>query len=151
MDVSVEAITNVSYRTFDRSEFRAALTRSPHLFELILKIWNQQSLHVVQLAASLGQCTAEQRVAGLLMKLLERLTILRMVTDNTFHFPLRQLQIAEFTGLTPVHVSRVIKLLRQEGLIDLSNRTVTVRDLAALRRVCNRKSGSLGTRAPQPA
>jgi CRP-like cAMP-binding protein len=151
LDVSVEAITNVTYRCFDRSEFRTALFKDPRLFELILKIWSEQSHHVVQLAASLGQCTAEERVAGLLMKLMERLTPLGMVTDHSFHFPLRQSQIADITGLTPVHVSRVINLLRRDGLIELSNRTLTVQDPAALERVCNRKIASVPTRAQQSA
>jgi CRP-like cAMP-binding protein len=151
LDVSVEAITNVTYRSYDRSEFRTALFQNQQLFEAILKIWNEQSLHVIRLAASLGQCSAEERVAGLLMKLLERLTPLGMVTDHAFHFPLRQLHIAEITGLTPVHVSRVINLLRREGLIDLSNRSLTVRDPERLRRVCNRKSASITMRAQQSA
>jgi CRP-like cAMP-binding protein len=85
------------------------------------------------------------------MKLMERLTTLGMVADNSFHFPLRQSHIAEITGLTPVHVSRVINLLRREGLIDLRNRTIIVRDPAALQRVCNRKGANIATRAQQSA
>ncbi len=134
LEVSVEAITNVTYRSFDRAEIRTALFSNSYLLESILKIWSEQNLRVVQLAASLGQCTAEERVAGLLMKLLKRLTALGMVTDHAFHFPLRQSHIAEITGLTPVHVGRVINMLRREGLIELSNRTLTVRDPVALAR-----------------
>jgi CRP-like cAMP-binding protein len=151
LDVSVEAITNVTYRSFDRAEFRAALFKNPCLLESTLKVWNEQSLHIVQLATSLGQCTAEERVAGLLMKLMDRLTPLGMVTDHSFHFPLRQSHIAEITGLTPVHVSRVINLLRREGLIELSNRTLTVQDPAALERACNRKIANIVTRTQQSA
>jgi CRP-like cAMP-binding protein len=151
LDVSVEAITNVIYRTFNRSEFRTALSKYPFLLESFMKILSEQCLQIVQLAVSLGQCTAEERVAGLLMKLMQRLTSLGMVTDNAFHFPLRQSHIAEITGLTPVHVSRVINLLRREGLIDLRNRTLTVRDPAALQRVCNCKGTSIATRAQQSA
>jgi CRP-like cAMP-binding protein len=139
LDVSVEAITDVTYRSIDRSEFRAAIFRNPSLLESILKIWNEQTLQIVQLATSLGQCTAEERLASLLMNLLKRLTALGLVTDNSFHFPLRQSHIAEITGLTPVHVSRVINVLRRDGLIDLSGRTLKVRDPAALAAVCTRK------------
>ena len=151
LDVSVEAITDVTYRSFNRSEFRAEIFKNPGLLESTLKVWNEQSLQIVQLAASLGQCTAEERVAGLLMKLMERLTPLGMVTDHSFHFPLRQSHIAEITGLTPVHVSRVINLLRREGLIELSNRTLTVQDPAALERACNRKGAGVPTLAQQSA
>jgi CRP/FNR family transcriptional regulator len=137
LGLSVEAITNVTYRTFDRATFRTELLSNSRLLESILKIWNEQSMRFVQLAASLGQCTAEERVAGLLVNLMERITTLGMVKDDAFHFPLRQSHIAEITGLTSVHVSRVMNLLRQKGLIDLNDRTLTVRDPAALKRISN--------------
>jgi CRP/FNR family transcriptional regulator, anaerobic regulatory protein len=139
LDVSVEAITDVTYRGISRSEFQAAIFKSPSLLESVLKIWNEQSLQIVRLATSLGQCTAEERVAGLMMNLFQRLTTLGLVTVNAFHFPLRQSHIAEITGLTPVHVSRVINVLRRDGLIGLSSRMLTVRDPVALAAVCNRK------------
>ena len=149
LDVSVEAITNVTYRSFDRAEFRTALSNNSCFLESILKIWNEQSSQFKQLIASLGQSTAEQRVAALLVKLLERLTSLGLVTNHSFNFPLRQSHIAEITGLTPVHINRVINSLRRDGLIDLSNRTLTVLDPERLRLICNRKSANVGTRAQQ--
>ena len=137
LDVSVEAITDVTYHIFDRSEFRTALFKNPGLFESILKIWTEQSLQIVDLAVSLGQCSAEERIARLVLNLMERLALRHMVENHTFHFPLRQWHIAEITGLTPVHVNRVINQLRRDGLIDMRNRSLTIRDPVALQRICN--------------
>jgi DNA-binding transcriptional regulator LsrR (DeoR family) len=39
-----------------------------------------------------------------------------------------QTQIADATGLTSVHVNRVLKVLRAEGLVDVKRREVVVQD-----------------------
>jgi len=137
LNCSVEAITDVTYHSYDRAEFRAAMSANPKLFETILKAWTEENVQVVQLAVGLGQCTAEERIGRLMLKLMERLAFRSMVKDHTFHFPLRQRHIAEIPGLTPVHVNRVIGDLRQQGLIDTRNRALTIQDSAALRRICN--------------
>jgi CRP-like cAMP-binding protein len=137
LNFSVEAITDVTYHSYDRAEFRAAMSANPNLFETILKAWAEENIQVVQLAVGLGQCTAEERIARLVLKLMERLALRGLVKDRTFHFPLRQRHIAEITGLTPVHVNRVVGELRQQGLMDIRNRALTIQNTAALRRICN--------------
>jgi CRP/FNR family transcriptional regulator len=57
------------------------------------------------------------------------------VQNHTMEFPLRQHHIADATGLTPVHVSKVLSELRRRGLVEISDRTLTVHDLAGLRSV----------------
>jgi hypothetical protein len=58
-----------------------------------------------ELATALGQFSAEERIAYLLLHLMERLR--RSVIREQRRFPLRQQHIADAVGLTPVHVSRV--------------------------------------------
>lgn len=66
---------------------------------------------------------------------------MRKVSDRTvirerrFSFPLRHQHIAEFAGLTPVHVSRVIKTFRDRGLIELSGGVLAILDLPELERI----------------
>jgi CRP-like cAMP-binding protein len=50
-------------------------------------------------------------------------------------FPLRQHHIADATGLTPVHVSKVLGEFQRAGLIEINNRSLTINDIAALRRM----------------
>ena len=52
-------------------------------------------------------------------------------------FPLRQRHIADATGLTPVHVSKVLSEFRRSGLIRLSERSLTILDLTGFRRIAN--------------
>jgi len=136
LEFAVEAVTEVIYHSYDRAEFRQALMANAELLEMILRAWAQENLQIVQLAVSLGKCTAEERVTRLLLNLTARLAQRHMRENGTFPFPLRQWHIAEITGLTPVHVNRVINKLRREGLIEIRNRALTIRDRAALERVC---------------
>lgn len=56
------------------------------------------------------------------------------LTDgNQCMLPFTQTDIADATGLTPVHVNRTIQKLRREGLIKFHDRRLTIPDLARLR------------------
>jgi hypothetical protein len=55
-----------------------------------------------------------------------------MTSGESFDCPLTQTDIAEATGLTPVHVNRTIKVLRSDGLLQLQGRRATIPDLQRL-------------------
>ena len=46
-----------------------------------------------------------------------------------------QTDLAECLGLTPVHVNRTLRELRERGLVEFRSRRVTILDLAGLKRV----------------
>jgi CRP-like cAMP-binding protein len=50
-------------------------------------------------------------------------------------FPLRQHHVADATGLTPVHVSKLLTDLRRRGLIRINDRSLEILDDGALRRI----------------
>ena len=52
---------------------------------------------------------------------------------TVYELPMTQEQLADATGLTPVHVNRVLKGLEREGLIRRDRRFVTIPDWEALR------------------
>ena len=53
--------------------------------------------------------------------------------SGSFDFPLTQEQLADATGLTPVHTNRTLQSLRKDGLIQLSSRSLKVLDWQGLR------------------
>ena len=56
---------------------------------------------------------------------------------QTFDFPLRQRHIADATGLTPVHVSKVLGELQRAGLIEINGRSLTILNGPELQRVAD--------------
>jgi len=135
----VEAITEVSYRAFDRAELKSMLYREPELLDKFSKAWVDEKARADQLIVDLGRRTADERIARLILNLIDRLEKRRMVQDDPieFDFPLRQHHIADATGLTPVHVSKVLTEFRRNGLINISERSLTILDLPGFRRVAH--------------
>jgi CRP-like cAMP-binding protein len=79
---------------------------------------------------NVGQRPAPARLAHVMTELRERLKVIGRADGNSFEMPLTQEQIGEALGITAVHANRVIKQLRQEGVVDFHRGRVTVRDEA---------------------
>jgi len=133
----IEAITETHCRTFDRAELRALLYKEPDLLEKFSKTWIGEKRRAEELIVDLGRRTAEERIARLIFNLMDRLTKRGMVRGEPVEidFPLRQHHIADATGLTPVHVSKVLTEFRRDGLINISNRSLTLLNPAGLKRI----------------
>ncbi|MCF3974685.1 Crp/Fnr family transcriptional regulator [Paracoccus sp. EGI L200073] len=66
----------------------------------------------------LGKSSAESRVAYALIEFCMRMTAIGETDrDCVFHVPLGQQQLAEYTGLSSVHVCRTLRRLGRNGLI----------------------------------
>jgi CRP-like cAMP-binding protein len=82
---------------------------------------------------NVGQRTAYERLSHLLCEMFLRLEIVGLTDGTSCEFPLTQLDLADATGLTAVHVNRTLQELRKDGLIELHSRTLTIPDFSALR------------------
>ena len=136
-DRSVEAVTEVTYRKFKRSDFKALLVEFPDLTERLSTIWLDERAQADQLALDLGRRTADERIARLILNLMERLAMRGMVNVQTMEFPLRQRHIADATGLTPVHVSKVLGEFQRADLIEINNRSLIIKNEKELRRTAD--------------
>jgi CRP-like cAMP-binding protein len=71
---------------------------------------------------------AQQRIAHLLCELGLRLEALGLGDRGSFELPMTQEQLADSTGMTPVHVNRSLMELEARGLITRTVRYVAVAD-----------------------
>ena len=76
---------------------------------------------------------ADKRTAHLLCELLVRLQAVGLATDNSFVLPLTQRQIADTLAMTGVHLNRIVRHLRLEGLITLKGHTITIPNVERLK------------------
>jgi CRP/FNR family transcriptional regulator len=134
---SIEAITEVRYRAFNRSELRDLLFKRPDLLNAISKAWIEEKTRSDQLIVDLGRRAADERIARLILNLVERLTKRGMAEGESaeLDFPLRQHHIADATGLTPVHVGKVLSEFRRRGLLKINARSLIILDPAGFQRV----------------
>lgn len=80
--------------------------------------------------------SALQRMASLLIELHDRLEQVALVQGDRFALPLRHEDLADALGLSPAHVTRSLRVLREKNLLTLQFRRVTRFDREGLEAVC---------------
>ena len=85
---------------------------------------------------SLGQRSAEQRLAHLICEMHVRLGTVGLVDDDGFEFPLTQADLGRTLGLSTVHVNRCLQNLRAQELITLRRGRLSLLDVAQLQAMC---------------
>lgn len=88
--------------------------------------------------ANLGRRGVRERIAHLLSDLVRRAQPRREALKTPVHLPISQNHVAEALGVTNVHLSRVLKDLRDDGVLLWGRRGVDVLDAAALARLAQR-------------
>lgn len=107
----------------------------PHLARMLWFSTNLDAAIHRSWAVSLGRRDAIARLAHLLCELLLRLQIVHAADSASYALPLTQADLAECLGLTPVHVNRVLKELRERDLLTFRNGRVDIFDFEKLARL----------------
>jgi CRP-like cAMP-binding protein len=84
---------------------------------------------------NIGRRDARSRIAHLLCEFSYRLALQDLDTSGVYELPMTQEQLADATGLTAVHVNRVLKALEAEGLIQRTRRIISFPNWQQLRDV----------------
>ena len=71
-----------------------------------------------------------------------------LTSGESYMLPLTQADLAAATGLSPVHVNRMLQELRGRGLVVLRSRQVTIPDLDALSEIAIFNPAYLHLQAP---
>jgi CRP-like cAMP-binding protein len=128
----IEAVSQVSCRKFRRNDLRDAVLQNPSLVSSLGRAFAEERERGDQLSLDLSRRSAEARIARLIWSLFERLRRKEQVQDNTIDFPVRQQQLADATGLTAVHVCKVLSRFRSNKLLRLDGRKLTLLDQRGL-------------------
>jgi CRP-like cAMP-binding protein len=101
---------------------------------------------------NIGRRDARTRIAHLLCEFSLRLKVAGMGHQSDYEMPMTQDQLADATGLTPVHVNRTLKSLEADGLIErASPRAITIGDWRKLAEAGDFNSGYLHLNEGEPA
>ncbi|MGZ8997512.1 MAG: Crp/Fnr family transcriptional regulator [Allosphingosinicella sp.] len=84
---------------------------------------------------SVGRRAAVARIAHLMCELFLRLGVVGLAGPDRFKLALTQAELADATGLTSIHVNRMLKQLRDEGLMTFRGGEVVIHDWEGLRRI----------------
>ncbi|AMA58676.1 Crp/Fnr family transcriptional regulator [Bradyrhizobium sp. CCGE-LA001] len=133
MDHSIATLTPVTYAEVKRARFESLVASDRTLAEAF---WCETLVNNAiqrEWAINLGRRVALERVAHLFCEIFERLRPVGMVDGNSCIMPITQMDLADATGLSVVHLNRTVQELRGTGLIVLRERTLTIPDLDALK------------------
>lgn len=92
---------------------------------------------------NVGQRTALERVAHLICELSLRQEVAGTCKGPVYEWPMTQEQFGDATGLTAVHINRMLKTLRDDGIISTAKRSITIRDWPRLKQVADFSQGYL--------
>lgn len=150
MDHSVIAIGTCDVAYVAHGELIPAMARSSRLTWLLWQLTVLDGAVARTWMSCLGRRRAEAALAHLVCELNTRLGRARATTDNGFHFPATQADLADMLGLSTVHINRTIADLRSRRLIAWSRHQVKVLDFEKLAEVADFSDGYLapGRHAP---
>ncbi|MET0238713.1 MAG: Crp/Fnr family transcriptional regulator [Sphingobium sp.] len=91
----------------------------------------------------LGRLDALSRLGHFLCETERRLRAIGLSDGRSFPLPMTQSDLAEACGLTPVHINRMLRELRERGLATVQGGVVTMPDRAELARLSQFDPGYL--------
>ncbi len=133
--VDVEAVSDVVVSPFRRSDFARLFEQFPRLAALMFMFAQAERITSGDRLCCLSRLPAKARMAFLLVDILQRLRAADAVTGSSFRMHLTREQMADVTGMTAVHASRMWSALLTEGSIRCDGSIVTVVEEERLRRL----------------
>lgn len=143
MDHDIVAISETTCALIPAQTMEAWLTEGSGLTRALWWSTMLDSAILREWIVDHGSRDAREQIAHLCYELLVRYRVIGEGADNMFPFPLTQRQIAEATGMTSVHVNRVLKELRERGVVEIRGKTMTVVDPKRLRQMADYEPGYL--------
>ncbi len=131
-DHNIEPITDVEASEVMPSDLLDAFAMTPRLATAVLWAASRDEAMVVEHLVGLGRRNALERTAHFLLEMGARLKLVGLATRTKYACPLSQTLLADALGLTAVHVNRVLRQLREDGLLTFRNGEVTFDDFEGL-------------------
>ncbi len=131
-DHNVEPITQIEASEVSKTDLFQTFSKTPRLATAVLWAASRDEAMVVEHLVGVGQRPAPERTAHLILELSTRLKLVGLGDKTGFTCPLTQYHLADAMGLTPVHVNRVLREIREAGMTTFQNGRVTFDDYESL-------------------
>lgn len=135
MDHSIQTITSATVCTIERDLMDSLMDRHRGI---------AKAMYIAQLVdegtmrawiTSMGRRSSLERVAHLMCELYLRARNIGLISGSQLALPLSQLLLADSLGMTPVHLNRVLKVLRESGAMTISRGLLNIEDPIKLTRI----------------
>ena len=124
-DHNVQTLTRADVAEIPRHALEELALGQPNVAKAILITTLVEASVFREWVLNIGRRDARSRIAHLLCEFAYRLTAQGLKPEGNIELPMTQEQLADATGLTAVHVNRVLKSLQGEGLLHLERRSMS--------------------------
>jgi CRP-like cAMP-binding protein len=125
---ALEALTNAAVVLLSGKELKAIALASPAITRAFWSYFAIDAAVLSRWAVNLGRREAKVRMAHLLCELGLRMEASGQGLRTDFLLELTQGQIGDALGLTPVHVNRTLKALKESGAVEIEGRIFRIPD-----------------------
>jgi CRP-like cAMP-binding protein len=115
---SAIAAKNTVVYHFSCEQFHDMLKVQPELLSLFTQTVNQK-MRILLFAINMKALTSEEQIAALLLNICDEF--------KNYEVPLTQQDLADCAGLTRITVYKILKQWKENGIIEIRNRTFVIR------------------------
>ncbi len=132
MQHTVTALTRIRLCVFQRDDIWKMFRDHPELAFSITWMASREEQLLDGLLLSVGQRTAPERTAHLVLHLYDRAEAVGYAGDDAMQAPFSRTHFADALGITPEHLSRTLRKLRQNDLLRWSDDRIEIVNRAAV-------------------
>ena len=132
LDHSVQSLTALHVSMLDARIVGEAFRSEPNLAMRLSRHAAAEACRVDELLTAIGCCDAVGRVAFLMLSLYDRQAARAEIDPLACPFPLRRQHLADALGLTGAHINRTLNRLREDGVAQIDNQLLSIRNLPRL-------------------
>ena len=118
---------------FPQEPFLDTMSLEPKLQNYVLSVMASWMRQLIEKIDQLTLCDGAQRVAGYLIGLLDKSPYSDFVTAVQVELPTRKKDLATMLNMNQPSLSRILRQLQDQDLIDVKGRRVVLRDIDTLR------------------
>ena len=135
LEQEVVALGPCEVAAIPHAKVRELVGRSAALLNIF---WLQAAIEYASQAAwiqALGSKRGPAKLAHIFCEMQLRLAVVGLATRMGFPFPLSQQELADYGGMTHVHLNRCLKELREAKLVSFASGWIQVQDFDGLKRL----------------
>lgn len=132
LDFSIGAVTELRIGFVTHEALRSMFSAHPRLGDAFWRTTLIEGALSREWMLNNGRRESYPRMAHLFCELMLRMEAVGLAAQHSCPLPLTQYELGDALGISSVHVNRILKELRERGLITLSGGRLTIHDWAAL-------------------
>jgi CRP-like cAMP-binding protein len=137
LDFGVVTLTACEVAFIPHDALNRLFDDHPRILRAVWRYALEETAVIREWTLNVGQRVGVARIAHLMCEIFKRMEAIGLTQGQTCELPMTQVDLADATGMSSVHVSRCVKQLRADGVIALNAGQLHVLNWAALKTIAD--------------